>query len=128
MNILFINSRGRGIYIFPTQANNNSNKKIKKLSNPWVQPDLTRSMWVELYPCDELGWIYFNPPWSVGSKNPLNLTQPNLCTPLPTNLLIGPFKKIHIPCRMLVLVVSPLKYDCCCMISIGPRQLSLKST
>ena len=27
MNILFINSCGRGIYIFPTQANNNSNKK-----------------------------------------------------------------------------------------------------
>ena len=29
-----------------------------------------------------MGWIFFDPPWRVGSKNPLNLTQPDPCTPL----------------------------------------------
>ena len=35
-------------------------------------------MWVRL------GWVefFFDPPWWVGSKNPLNPTQPEPCTPL----------------------------------------------
>ena len=29
-----------------------------------------------------LSWIFFDSPWWIGSKNPLNLTQPDPCTPL----------------------------------------------
>ena len=40
--------------------------------------------WVGLDLCDGLGWVefFFYPPWWVGSKNPLNPTQPDPCTPL----------------------------------------------
>ena len=55
---------------------------IINLSNLWVQSDPTD-------PCG-LGWTYvmgwveffFDPPWWVGSKNSLNPTQPDPCTPL----------------------------------------------
>ena len=40
------------------------------MSNPWVQPD---PCGLDL--CDGLGWIFFYPPWWVGSKNPLNPTH-----------------------------------------------------
>ena len=59
MYILFINSGGRWDIFFYAQFNNNSNKINKKLSNPWVQPDPTRFMWVRLDPCDGLGWVEF---------------------------------------------------------------------
>ena len=55
---------------------------IINLSNPWIQPDPCGLGWVRLMRCVELGWIFFNPPWWVGSKNPFNPTQPNLCTSL----------------------------------------------
>ena len=44
----------------------------------------TRLVWVGLDSCDGLGWFefFFDPSWWVGSKNPLNLTQPDPCTPL----------------------------------------------
>ena len=56
------------------------------MSNPWVQPDPTWPMWVELGRVGfmwwvGLGWIFFDPPWWVGSKNLLNPTQPDPCTP-----------------------------------------------
>ena len=61
------------IFFFFTQFNNNSNKKNYPTHgfNP-IQPN----------PCG-LGWVkfFFNPPWWIGSKNPLNLTQSNPCTP-----------------------------------------------
>ena len=43
--------------------------------------------WSGLDLCDGLGWvglgwIFFNLPWWVGSKNLLNPTQPDPCTPL----------------------------------------------
>ena len=60
------------LIFFSTQFNNNK----KKLSNPRVQPDPCGLGWVGL------GWIFFDSPWWVGSKNPLNLTQPDPCTPL----------------------------------------------
>ena len=37
-----------------------------------TQPNLICVGWVEL--------DFFNPPWWVGSKNPLNPTQPEPCT------------------------------------------------
>ena len=46
MYILFINSGGKCDVFFSAQFNNNSNKK--KLSNPWVQLDSTKPMWVGL--------------------------------------------------------------------------------
>ena len=38
-------------------------------------------MWVGLDLCDGLCWVkfFFDPPWWVGSKNPLNPTQPDPC-------------------------------------------------
>ena len=54
------------------------------MSNPWVQPDPTRPMWVGLGWVGlmwwvRLDWIFFDPPWS---KNPFNPTQPDPYTPL----------------------------------------------
>ena len=50
--------------------------------NPWVQPDPCGLGWVGLMWWVGLGWIFFDPLWWVGWKNPLNPTQPNPCTPL----------------------------------------------
>jgi len=49
----------------------------------------TRPMWVGLGSTYVMGWVgfglnFFDPPWWVGSKNPLNTTQPDPCTPLST--------------------------------------------
>ena len=43
--------------------------------------------WVGLDLCYGLGWVefFFDPPWWVGSKNPLNQTQPDSYTPLQIN-------------------------------------------
>ena len=41
--------------------------------------------WVGLMWWVGLGWIFFDPPWWVGLKSPLNPTQPDPCTPLITN-------------------------------------------
>ena len=49
MYIFFINLGGKCNIFFSAQFNNNSNKK--NLSNPWIQPNLTQSMWVKL------GWV-----------------------------------------------------------------------
>ena len=57
MYILSINSGGKCDIFFSAQFNNNSNKK--KLSNPWVQPDPTQSMWIGLNLSDGLGWVEF---------------------------------------------------------------------
>ena len=66
------------IYIFFTQFNNNSNKKNCQTHgfNP-TRPDSTKPVWVGLDLCDRLG-----SPWWVRSKNSLNPTQPDPCTPL----------------------------------------------
>ena len=37
-----------------------------------------------------LGWIFFNPLWRVGLKNPVNLTQPDPHTPLGSAIIWGP--------------------------------------
>ena len=47
-----------------------------------TRPNPTHMGWVGLNLCDGLGWIFFDPPWWISSKNPFNLTQPDPCTPL----------------------------------------------
>ena len=71
------------LIFFSTQFNNNK----KKVSNLWVQPDPCGLGWVGLMWWIGLGWIFFDPPWRVGSKNLLNPTQPDPCTPL-VNLIL----------------------------------------
>ena len=41
----------------------------------------TRPMWVGLDLCDGFGWVefFFDSPWWVRSKTPLNPTQPDPC-------------------------------------------------
>ena len=96
MYILFINSSDRCNKFFFTQFNNNSNKKNYQTHgfNP-TQPDTyglgwTHMDWVGLNLCDGLSWVefFFNPPWWVRSKNPLNPTQLDPCTPLIMNIYV----------------------------------------
>ena len=58
MYILFINLGGKCDIFFSAQFNNNSNKK--KLSNPWVQLDSTKPMWVGLGWTYVIGWVGLN--------------------------------------------------------------------
>ena len=81
MYILFINLGGKCdiyIYIYFAQFNNNSNKKNCPTHgfNP-TQPNPCGLGWVGLDLYDGLGWIefFFDLPWWVGLKNPLNLTH-----------------------------------------------------
>ena len=80
---------------FSTQFNNNKIVQPMGLTQPmWVGLDLYDGLdWVEFFLThhgglgrvgldlyDGLGWVglnFFDPPWWVGSKNSLNLTQPN---------------------------------------------------
>ena len=75
------------IYIYLVQFNNNSNKKNCPTHefNP-NQHNPCGLGWVRLDLCDRLGWIFFNQPWWVESKNLSHPTQPDPCTPLPIDL------------------------------------------
>ena len=66
------------IYLFfSTQFNNNN------LSNPWVQPNPTRPMWVGLDLCDGLGWVEFflTHHSGFGQKIPSTRPNPTMYTP-----------------------------------------------
>ena len=85
MYILFINLSGKCDIFFFTQFNNNSNKKkiIQPMSLTWLNPTHVGWIglgWVGLMWWVGLSWIFFYPPWWIGSKNPLNPTQPVPCT------------------------------------------------
>ena len=112
MYILFINSVGYVLFMTELESkfmNNNSDKKIylffllkliiiviiivikiiyKKTANPWVQPDPTRSMWIGLHRCDELGWdgFFLTHHGKLGRK--ILLIWPNLTHAHPITSLI----------------------------------------
>ena len=78
MYILFINSNGKCDIFFSAQFNNNSNKKnFQPIGS--TQPNPTQPIWVRLN-------FFFDPPWWVGPKNPLNPTQPDPCTSLDSGI------------------------------------------
>ena len=73
------------VIFFSAQFNNNSNKKIIQPMGS-TRPNPTHMSWVGLMWWVGLGWIFFNLSWRIGSKNPLNSTQPDPCTPLVTKM------------------------------------------
>ena len=67
-----------------------------------------------------MGWVGLNffKPTMVSWVKKSPQSDPTRSMHTPTHKSINwPIKKIHIPSLMLVLVVSPLKYNCCCMIN-----------
>ena len=67
-----------GIYIFPAQVNNNSNKKNYPTHrfNP-TQPDPHELGWIGLDLCNGLGWVEFFLTHHGGLGQKIPLTQPN---------------------------------------------------
>ena len=58
-----------GLNITPLLNNNNNNNNIKKLLNPWVQPNPHELSWTLWWV--RLDWIFFNTSCLVRLKNPM---------------------------------------------------------
>ena len=61
------------------------------MSNPWVQPDPTRLMWVGLDLCDGLGWVELFLTHHGGLGKKTFLTRP-MHTPKYNNIYAGSYK------------------------------------
>ena len=95
------------------------------MSNPWVQPDPTRPMWVRLDLCDRLDWVEFFWPTMVGWIKKSSRPNPTHAHPLDRylfreNILSGAGRKgaiyatnQELPCQIHIEAsVHSITQDC----------------